>query len=348
MNKAGRSFIICAAIVALAATTIHAQDDRERTEADMTRLQVEVERGQEFLATKFFDDPAVEAIAVRYESSTRASFAIIVNKRAQLREESKALLKTLVKLDTALFGTVNGMNFTIEPDFVGTEPLKSFGVQIGGSTSNKAGCFEGTIGAAVTDRNDHERKGFLTCNHVAAAEGPLLCPNATKAKEVVPATAKTGCHADEIAGRLVEAYRIGLAPADRNLVDAAFVEAKDVLADDCPIPLNSDFYRRAALIPWKLPVRKCGAGSNYTENGVVRWHDALVRVAFMPCGPTITFAHQIVVKGEGFATAGDSGAAVRNKDGKAVGMIFAGDESEWTFLNPIDKVLDLLQVDLRK
>jgi hypothetical protein len=352
MKNARRSFFVCAALMACLVAPVHAQDEKSLSDArsEMERLRIHVARGQEILAQLFFPFPAVEAIAAKYDKRA-ASFAVVINKRVQPPPELRDLLVTLSKdlnaLDTAGFNKAEGFSFTIEPDFVKTEPLKPFGVQVGGSTSNKAGCFEGTIGAAVVDKSDSTLKGYLTCNHVAAAEGPLLCPNAEEAKEVAPGTAKAGCHAGQAVGRLVRRHPISFIPSVLNEADAAFVEAKDVRWDYCSICQNGDFYHPAD-IPKNLSVRKCGAGSNYTDNGVVVWPDVLVRVPFIPCGPTITFAHQILVSGDRFAQAGDSGAPAYDKDGKAVGMIFAGDESEWTFLNPADEVLELLHVDLVK
>jgi hypothetical protein len=61
---------------------------------------------------------------------------------------------------------------------------------------------------------------------------------------------------------------------------------------------------------------------------------------------TARFAPEIEIEGEGFATSGDSGAWVFDADGKAVGMIFAGDEAKTTFVNPADAVLSLLDVHI--
>jgi hypothetical protein len=292
----------------------------------------------------FFTFPEVEAIAASYDKST-ASFALVVNKRVPgtgATELLNALRLDFSRFDTSAFDKVEGFSFRIDPT-VETEPLKSLGIMVGGSTSNKAGCFQGTVGAAVVDKKDCKLKGYLTCNHVAAAEGPLLCPNAEEAKEVAPG----GCHAGQTVGRLVKRHPISFIPSVLNEADAAFVEAKDIGSDDCSICQNGEFYNPKD-IPKDLPVRKCGAGSRYTANGIVKYPDVLVRVPFIPCGPTITFAHQIWVTGDGFAKAGDSGAMAYDKDGKAVGMIFAGDESESTFLSPADEVLQLLHLDLVK
>ena len=66
------------------------------------------------------------------------------------------------------------------------------------------------------------------------------------------------------------------------------------------------------------------------------------------CGPTISFIDQILIKGQGFAVAGDSGAMVYDKNGKALGLIFAGDEAGDTFVSPAGEVLDLLNLKLVK
>jgi hypothetical protein len=345
MNTTRHSLLVGVMLTCIV-TTLHAQDNPERTDprAEMQRLQERVERAQELLADSFFVHPAVEGVAANYENTTKVTFVVVANKRVK-HDDLGALIDKVDRLDPAGFKTLSGLDFRIDHTPMWTEPLKAFGVQIGGSTSNKAGCFQGTIGAAVVDRNNSGVQGFLTCNHVAAAEGPLLCPNAKKAKVVVPATAKTECHAEQVVGRLAKREQIKI--SDWNFVDAAFVETKEVRSDYCPVHQSGDFYS-SVFLPPRLSVRKCGAGSNYTDNGVVLRLIFYGRVSFMPCGLAYKFSRQLIVHGRGFSQAGDSGAMAMDEYGKAVGMIFAGDESEWTLLNPAFEVLDLLKVKLVK
>ena len=61
------------------------------------------------------------------------------------------------------------------------------------------------------------------------------------------------------------------------------------------------------------------------------------------------FVNQIEIRGGGFAAGGDSGSLVVVAKGgdarRAVGLLFAGGGPS-TFVNPIDAVLDLLDVEL--
>jgi hypothetical protein len=207
------------------------------------------------------------------------------------------------------------------------EPLRTFAARMGGSTSTKAGCFEGTVGVQVAD-NTSAATGYVTNNHVAAAEGPLLCPNAKRTPQVVPGTKATMCHAGPAAGVLHRRPEIEFAP-QTNLVDAAFVKAGGLKCDGCGIHPSGSWYTLAETGSLALPssappqLQKCGAASGHTGNGTVISIDAWVRVIFLPCGLTAQFAPQIEINGRGFAMSGDSGAWVFDSQGKAVGVTWA-------------------------
>ena len=230
------------------------------------------------------------------------------------------------------------------------EPVRTFAAPMGGSTSTKAGCFEGTVGVRVAD-NTSGAMGYATNNHVAGAEGPLLCPNARRAQQVAPGTKVTMCHAGPTAGTLHRRSIIEFAP-QTNLVDAAFVKAGDVKCDGCGIHPTGGSYTLAETASLAFPtsspppLQQCGAASGHTTNGTLISKDAWVRLILLPCGLTAQFEHQIEIKGQRFAKSGDSGAWVFDAQGKAVGMIFAGDEDKTTFVNPADAVLSLLGIHI--
>jgi len=235
------------------------------------------------------------------------------------------------------------------------EPLRTFAARMGGSTSTRAGCFEGTVGVHVVD-NTSGATGYVTNNHVAGAEGPLLCPNAGRARQVAPGMKITMCQAGPTAGRLQRRAEIEFAPDD-NVVDAAFVKAGNVRCDGCGIHPNGEWYTRTSLAgpsAASLQLLKCGVGSDPTKSGVgslttngrVVSNDVSLKLIFLPCGLTAKFIQQIEIEGEHFAQSGDSGAWVFDPHGKAVGMIFAGDEDRRTFVNPADAVLSKLDVSI--
>lgn len=342
-----RITVMFAALVGCGAT-IRAQNDQVNS-IEMPALRVAAEIEQERVAEALFRFPQVEAIAANYESDNTSVVLSIVIKQQGQSPIPVDLAKELAKVmsSDANFGPNKSFRRKYLIDLVpNPKPLKTLRAHVGGSTSNKAGCFEGTIGAAVEDLTGL-RKGFITCNHVAAAEGPLLCPNADKSEEFVPGTAMTACHPEISVGRLTgRADRIDVTLNQWNELDAAFVEAADVRYDTLSFCPSGELYERQD-IPDQLAVIKSGAGSGFTENGIVISSDAVVNVPFLPCGPSIWFHHQIRVKGLQFATDGDSGALVTDAHRKAVGMIFAGD-GEYTYLNPINNVLDALKVKLVK
>src|SRR4051794_39198346 len=311
MTTSRHLFVLCTALFAFSATAIHAQSDQVRL-TEMESLRAAVTLRQESLAAELFQYPEVEAIAASYEGKN-ATLRIIVNRRAPLSKDLKGRLAGLVSFD-AHFNAATGSTLKIVPEK--GEPIKALEAYVGGSTSNTAGCFEGTIGAAVEYRSDPQRKGFLTCNHVAAAEGPVLCPNAESSDEVVPGTALTKCHAGLSAGQLFSRIEIGVLPTDRNEVDAAFVVANAVRYDKLRFCPTGEYYLRPLDIPAGLPVRKLGAGSGYKDNGVVSSSDAIINVPYLPCGPTIAFQHQILVEGEQFGVSADSGSLVLDQYGK--------------------------------
>jgi hypothetical protein len=355
MTMARRFSVMCALLVC-GATTIYAQSNQSRSDA-IAPLPAAVAREQEALAALLFRYPQVEAIAADYDSSGPPSLRIIINhqrggthadRQVPLQKDLAEILLNLKSLEEEFKSTTG---FVVRIVHIESRddapPLKALSAHVGGSTSNTAGCFEGTIGAAVVDRRDGQRKGFVTCNHVAGAEGPLLCPNGEESEEVVPGMALTGCHPGLSIGQLVRRHPISVVPNVLNEADAAFVEADDVHFDDLRFCQTGEYYLPQDT-PSKLKVRKYGAGSGYKDNGIVTSWDVMVNVPFLPCGPTAAFGHQILVEGAQFGISGDSGAAVLDEHGKAVGMIFAGDESGNTYVNPMNQVLDLLHVDLLK
>ncbi|HXA19517.1 MAG TPA: hypothetical protein VN380_21180 [Thermoanaerobaculia bacterium] len=354
MKAVQRSLIVYVAVMACFDMTAHAQNREARDAGPATEEEQALTDDVQLRIMELLSDPAVEGVAADVDN-LGATFAIVRDRTIPLGEKSRKVISDLASDPAPLYSqplrelapayVIRVLN--VEKYEVLTGPLRVFGVAVGGSTSNEAGCFEGTVGAYVVDRSDRNLVGYLTCNHVAAAEGPLLCPNAREAREVAPATKETGCHPGEAIGRLLRIYHLDFRPNAPNRADAAFVQAKGVQWDDKKIKPDGTAYHFRGITAG-LPVRKLGAGSGYTDNGIVERRKFLIRIPFIPCGPTITFVRQILVKGEGFAVAGDSGSMVYDNNGKAVGLIFAGDEAGSTFLSPAGEVLDLLGIDLIK
>jgi hypothetical protein len=234
---------------------------------------------------------------------------------------------------------IDGVRYVVQD--VPTQTIHAFGARFGDSTSNKAGCYEGSVGFAVVAKANAYLKGYITCNHVAAAEGPLMCPNGQAVREYVPGTSRNMCESGESVGVLYRRQPIDFNLGVANSVDAAFVRADNVQPDHCGInPTDNP----VQATPW-LKVRKCGAASYLTE-GHIKAIQARLKVLFLPCGLVAEFADQIEVDDSGFALSGDSGAGVVGPGDDPVGIVFAGDEVSQTFINPIQKVLDYLDVKI--
>jgi hypothetical protein len=87
-------------------------------------------------------------------------------------------------------------------------------------------------------------------------------------------------------------------------------------------------------------VQKAGRTTGRTE-GIITQVDATVRVDYH--GPKAIFTGQLIASP--MSQGGDSGSAILDMEKRVVGLLFAGSESA-TLLNPIDKVLTALDVEL--
>jgi hypothetical protein len=225
---------------------------------------------------------------------------------------------------------------------IGEIRAESFPAAMGSSTSNTAGCFTGTLGVTAK-RNG--KIGYITCNHVAAAEENRLCPNVGNAKrQVSPATGlQPHCNNGARIGHLDKPFPpIDFSGKTQNHVDAAFVAQRGVGVhplNRCSIPWTSTIVPAAE----GMKVLKCGAATNLTD-GKVEYKDMDINVSYR-CGLRTKFYNQIVIMGKDFSASGDSGSVAFTEKGEAIGLLFAGaqgltaDEKR-TFANPMQAVLD--------
>jgi hypothetical protein len=219
-------------------------------------------------------------------------------------------------------------------------------VGIGASTSNTAGCMKGTIGLTAQMGDD---PGYLTANHVAAAQEYRLCPNVGDQRtQMYPATATTpDCRDTAAIGRLggwniIRWFGSG-AP---NMADAAFVVQQPVGAVETTTKCGVDIpWIATSVTPadaYNKKVQKCGAATKLTT-GYVTDPMAKVWVRYK-CGLRAKFENQIGIQQSMFSAHGDSGAPVFMDESPArvVGVVFAG-AGDWTWANPIDMVLKELK-----
>lgn len=215
--------------------------------------------------------------------------------------------------------------------------------QMGTSTANDVPFpYTGTLGAVVT-RQSGTVTGYVTNNHVAAAQTQFLCPNSIlNDVQFAPSLApRSPC------GVLHQP----VPPIDRmsqsNVVDAAFVDSQTVdptydslhCSGFCPAPGITPLPLSSLL---RQDVWKCGAMS-HLKKGVVRCFNATVDVEYEGCY-VARFVNQLQIDGT-FAVPGDSGSVVYARTG-AVGLLFSGDGVSASFANPIREVLAKLNANL--
>lgn len=229
----------------------------------------------------------------------------------------------------------------------------------------------GTLGVVVRDRNSGERL-ILSNNHVLAnsndarAGDPVLQPGGADGGSVPEDTiaelvrfvpiefneAPPTCGvASSVAGLLsgladllgsrhrVRAYQVNQQAS--NLVDAAVARP---LQDDQVLDEILEIGEVAGTLPPALgmAVRKSGRTTELTE-GTITVLDAAVQVNYGE-GRVARFENQIV--STPMSQGGDSGSLlVAAGSQEAVGLLFAG-SSQSTIFNPIDMVLDSLEVTL--
>jgi hypothetical protein len=230
----------------------------------------------------------------------------------------------------------------------------------------------GTLGAIVRDRVTGDRL-ILSNNHVLAnsnnaqAGDPIIQPGGADGGTVendliarlerfcvidFGTTPGSGCSiasayagfGNVIASLLGSSHRVSLFQANPqavNLADAAVarpINDDDVLDEILGIGEISGTVE-AVL---GMPIRKSGRTTGLT-NGTITTIEATVSVNYGP-GQVATFENQLIAGP--MSQGGDSGSLIVAADSQtAVGLLFAG-STQSTIFNPIQNVLDCLNVDI--
>lgn len=135
-----------------------------------------------------------------------------------------------------------------------------------------------------------------------------------------------------------------VANPEYNLVDAAMIEVADSDVSSNIVDIGTPRGIREAQL--ELLVQKSGRTSCHTIDGVVTGIDATLGPIDYG-GKLAYFREQIVISKAGFSAGGDSGSLILDKEGYAVGKLFAGsDEQNITIANPVQNYLDLLDAEL--
>ncbi|HYW16258.1 MAG TPA: hypothetical protein VE891_08900 [Allosphingosinicella sp.] len=221
------------------------------------------------------------------------------------------------------------------------EPVKPRLLKIGSSIGHPL-ISAGTLGAFVRDRQSG-RVGILSNNHVLAATN-----QGAQGDEIFhPGPHDGGGPGDGIA--ILERF-VPLA-AD-NEVDAALALLSDIAFDPADIDGRVALSGRRVAATARLDVCKLGRTTGFTQGKVsaIGLIDVGLDYGTLWC----TFDGQIEIRSplmNPFSAGGDSGSLVVTPGGDSVGLLFGGTATQdgrfdLTFVNPIDRVLDLLDVDL--
>jgi hypothetical protein len=196
--------------------------------------------------------------------------------------------------------------------------------------------FVGTLGAIVKDRTTKAAMA-LTNFHVACVDNGWAAGNA----QCQPGRVDGGsCPADTF-GTLTRA-------ALSNHVDGAVVTIQSGKTTDCSIEEIGAVKGQAAAVK-DSAVRKRGRTTGLTF-GKVNSIDASVTIPYGDGLGNHTLKNQIRIEADTaqsaqFSDHGDSGSVVVDADNKVIGLLFGG-SSVATYANPIQFVLDELDVDL--
>lgn len=194
----------------------------------------------------------------------------------------------------------------------------------------------GTLGTVVYDRGTGEPL-ILSNNHVLANETNGKDSRARIGDPILQPGPLDGGTVEK--DKIAKLYRfVPLKDRGKNLVDAAVAKP---LISLFTIPSILGIGRVKGTVPPKIgmSVQKSGRTTCVTE-AKIRLIRMVVKVEYDE-DRELMFKNQILV--ENFDEPGDSGSLVLDKENRAVGLLFAGSE-RYTFVNPIEPVLDLLNV----
>ena len=223
-------------------------------------------------------------------------------------------------------------------------------IRPGESIARRKGGSPGTLGAILTSRNPVGRGGhktfLLSCSHVLA---PFGAGDAPRIGDEIVAPDQSGA----VVGKL-SAFTL-TSPTGEHQVDAAIAEivggvsymASYALPGGFDLPITG---KSNAVIP-KLEVFEKGRKDNTLQRATV---DSGVQTIRVDTGLGAFTLHQVFGCARidsSFGDAGDSGAVVFNKRGRALGLQVAQytpDHGGWAVVCPIVNVLEALQADYQR
>jgi hypothetical protein len=221
-------------------------------------------------------------------------------------------------------------------------PLRP-GISIG-----HVGVTAGTLGAFVTRASPADGELYALSNYHVLAGSPEARPGDLVLQ---PGPADGGLAPGDRIGALAQVARLD--PLEPAYTDAAIARL-DRVPVDFEYPVGR-VVKTARALGGEI-VGKVGRTTSVTRGRVTAIELDDVIVGYEDLG-ALSFDDQIEIESldDGpFSRGGDSGALVYREDGVALGLLFAGSESGGrrgkglTYANPIDQVLDILQIELAR
>ncbi|MEP3839139.1 MAG: hypothetical protein ABJM36_15960 [Algibacter sp.] len=235
---------------------------------------------------------------------------------------SQKLENLSLQADTATYTTVKG-GVSIGPERSISTPDGNF-------------VYTGTLGCIAKD-NVTNNPVLLSNFHVMCIDntwsvGDFMCQ---------PSRVDTGSPVTDRVGALERALL-------SSHVDGA-ISTLNGRPHDCSIVDIGDVKGTAAAV-LNTAVRKRGRTTLFTE-GFVDAINATVNVDYGPGIGVKTLTDQIGIRPDEnvnpkFSAKGDSGSVVVNADNKVIGLLFAGNDAGYTYINPISFVLSELNISL--
>lgn len=221
------------------------------------------------------------------------------------------------------------------------------GIGIGNIETDRSG----TIGYAVTEKETRKKLYILSCSHVLTRDY-----KGNKADRILqPAKVDKGEFPISYIASLADWVPVRLGEISKkeeyNEVDAAIALVEDNTSEKqkrklLPKLIDGTIINDISDVEASNIVYKIGKSTNKT-NGKVISTNTSIKVSDPKYG-IISYRNQIVVKM--LSKAGDSGAlTIREDNGKAVGLLIAAvDDMGLSICSPINRVLDLLNIEIAK
>lgn len=217
-----------------------------------------------------------------------------------------------------------------------TYPTVKGGISIGPERVIGGSVFTGTLGCIVKD-NATNNPALLSNFHVMCVDntwnvGDFMCQ---------PSRVDTGTPGTDRVGSLQRAVL-------SSKVDGA-ISTLNGRPSDCSIIDIGDVKGTANAV-LNAPVKKRGRTTLLTE-GFVDAINATVSVNYGPSLGVKTLTNQIGIRpntavNPKFSKRGDSGSVVVDANNKVIGLLFAGNDAGYTYINPIAAVLTELNISI--